>query len=784
MTLQQTFFRLFLACLTCVSLSCAAKDCYASEEKELAYVESTYSKSSYNIRGSKAVINKAEVNMDRFVSRDISQGTTGRITIASVNNHIQEVGGGEFSEDKNGAGVHIKEQMYEESRISDKDRIMVASMWGDLKAEISNDTDKSSTSGSYDAQESAKLSFEETGLTKRKYQERLSGKNPYRDSKPRRDKNDIHGAVPEPMPREERIEREKKFEARRRKTKINKERMGGTLGQTVVGTFGDILLKIKDLITLEFSVEERFDDNIFETWDIHKEHDFITTLTPTITFSIDRDSFDGILFRGRGGNRNRNWGGNNRNQGSGRNNQGGNFGRNNQNRNLRGKSDVTFPELTISLSSDIEYYLLHPKLNNQGDEDSFFQPKLLVELYPDEDLRLFYDLDFQRRNITQIDPLGDNQRQEKVNTTTTRYGFDYDLGNRKGEGTSLSGFGGGVYGNNRGRGFSNNRTNRAGGFNRGGQFGGYGGGGSVARLSYEHTSTDNKGENELDNTTDKWSLEVNINNPPSYLPKIFLEYEGESSDLGSNSNQKKVTHDFFVGLRGNFSPKIDGTVKGGYGFAFPSASNVFSFKDPYGSFVTELDLNYYISPRVDIGVKFDRSLGNVASFAIDEDSANIATTGSGITNTLNVPRQTRDEWEAALELRYIPPFFSENLTLTADYSHREITYSDRSSQKVREIGLKYTYVWDNKNRYLGGSNRNRNFGWNNQNQNRNFRGNNQNGNFRGRARRTVSQSGKYPIMWGSEWEFEGEVRTRKTSPEESWSRFSNNEISLKLTTEF
>ena len=769
-TWQRKFFRLFVVCVTCVSLSCGSEACYASSEKRVDRAESDHFNSDDYTRMGKVEINKAEVNMDKFVSQAAPQGTTGRISIASVNNHVQEVGGSEFYEDNIGARVKNKEQKYEKPQELDKKRIMVASMWGDLKAEISNGDDKSSTSHGYEDQKSTGITFNESGLTRRKDQGIIGGEYVSTSLKAKRTKDSIHGAVPEPMPREERLERKEKFAARRRKTKINKERMGGTLGQTVVGTFGDILLKIKDLITLEFSVEERFDDNIFETWDIKKEHDFITTLTPTITFSLDRDSFDGILFRGRGDNRNRNGGGNNRNRNSGGNNQGRSSGGNNQNRNRGGKSDVSFPELTISLSSDIEYYLLHPKLNNQGDEDSFFQPKFLVELYPDEDLRLFYELDFQRRNITQIDPLGDNQKQEKVNTTTTRYGFDYDLGNRKGEGTNLSGFGNGV--NNRGRGFSNNRTNRAGGSNRGGQFGGYGGGGSVARLSYQHTSTDNKGENELDNTTDTWSLEVNINNPPSYLPKIFLEYEGESSDLGSNSNQKKVTHDFFVGLRGNFSPKIDGTVKGGYGFAFPSASNVFNFKDPYGSFVTEIDLNYQISPRVDIGAKFDRSLGNIASFVIDEDSVDTVTTGSGITNTLNVPRQTRDEWDASLQLRYIPPFFSENLTLTADYSHGEISYSDGSRQKVREIGLKYSYVWDNKNRGIGGGGQNNNFGGNNQN--RNIRGSGQGG----------RSFNKRPFMWGSTWNFEGEVKIRKTSPEESWSRFSNNEFSLKLTTEF
>ena len=779
MTLQQTFFRLFLACLTCVSLSCAAKDCYASEEKELAYVESTYSKSSYNIRGSKAIINKAEVNMDRFVSRDISQGTTGRITMASVNNHIQEVGCGEFSEDKNGAGVHIKEQMYEDTRISDKDRIMVASMWGNLKAEVNNNTDKSSASHSYDTQESTRLSFEETGLTKRKYQGSSSGKNPYRDLRSKRDKNDIHGAVPEPMSREERMMREEKFAARRKKTKINKERMGGTLGQTVVGTFGDILLKVRDMVDLSFSVEERFDDNIFGTWDGKKVHDFITTVSPVVTISFDRSTFSGILFK------------------------------------EHPKSDLdVFPQLEVSLSVNMEYYMLNPKLNNQGDADSFFQPNLRFELYPDENLRLFYQYDFQRQNITQIDPLGDSKRQEKVNTTTYRYGFDYAIGSRRGAAGGFSD--GNTSADNRGRGQSGS-FGRGRSDNAGGQFGNTAGGDREAELTYEHTSTvnkggggpddttDSRGEGELedfDNTTDRWSLTINMNNSGGNsggnyqnrnfrgndqnwnaggsnqgfsLPKIFLEYEGESSTLGSNSNQKKVTHDFFVGMNGNFSPKINGTAKAGYGFAVPNARNVFSFKDVYSDFVTEIELNYQVAPRVGIGANFDRSLGNISSFVIDEGGEDM---GSGVTDTLNVPRQTREEWSADLSVNYIPPFFSDNLTLTADISHREIRYSDGSRQKVQDLGLSYSYVWTRGSR---DGTQNNNFGGNNQN--RNIQGGNQNRNFGGNNQ-DGRRSKNRPLRWWSDWEFEGEVRTRKASPEESWSRFSHNEFSLTLTTEF
>ena len=109
-TWQRKFFRLFVVCVTCVSLSCGSEACYASSEKRVDRAESDHFNSDDYTRMGKVEINKAEVNMDKFVSQAAPQGTTGRISIASVNNHVQEVGGSEFYEDNIGARVKNKEQ--------------------------------------------------------------------------------------------------------------------------------------------------------------------------------------------------------------------------------------------------------------------------------------------------------------------------------------------------------------------------------------------------------------------------------------------------------------------------------------------------------------------------------------------------------------------------------------------------------------------------------------------------------------------------------------------------
>jgi hypothetical protein len=89
----------------------------------------------------------------------------------------------------------------------------------------------------------------------------------------------------------------------------------------------------------------------------------------------------------------------------------------------------------------------------------------------------------------------------------------------------------------------------------------------------------------------------------------------------------------------------------------------------------------------------------------------------------------------------------ENLKLGADYSHRELEYTGGGKQKVRELGFTYKYTWKNKNRDT-------------KNERRGF------------------------SKISSAWSVEGELRTRITSPNTGWSKLSNNEAYLKLSTEF
>ena len=433
---------------------------------------------------------------------------------------------------------------------------------------------------------------------------------------------------------------------------------GGTLSQNVTGGFGDFLLKFKDTITIGISVEEKFDDNIFNTWGAKRDLDFITTLTPKANFKIGKEFFDGILT---------------------------------------GSNSAKFevgevPLADISLDLNLEYYARHPKENSTSNPDSFLQPKVSVELNPDDNLYLELMIDTSRTNLSQIDPLNKGKSRKKVVQTTVRYGMTYTFGPPR----------------------------------------------EPLVFSYEHTDTDNGDNESADNQVQNdWSLTFTVPHENSRLAKLFCEYDGQGSD---NSGSEKVTHNFFVGLKGKFSPKITGTAKVGYGFDVPG-SNIFSFSHATGDMVATLDWTYVITPRFSCTLDVERSLKDVTFFSVDgrgEDEAG----EEGQRSTLNVPRQLRESLNLAVGFTYTPPFFMENLTLHGRASQREIAYSDGSRNKVRDLSLGYDYVWRNKDRSLG------------------------------------------QAWWSSDWKASGEIQTRLQSPNTGWEKYLDSVVSLKLTMEF
>ncbi|MEA3489009.1 MAG: hypothetical protein U9R44_01535 [Candidatus Omnitrophota bacterium] len=440
---------------------------------------------------------------------------------------------------------------------------------------------------------------------------------------------------------------------------------GGSFMTSVIATIGDVYLKLKDGLELGVDVKEEFDTNIYQTWDIKNRQDFITTVSPKVSYTLDSGILGGILY----GKKN------------------------------RSKSDV-LPEIKLSLDMDIEYYMRTPELNKDNSADSFLQPQFSVQLTPEDNLKLYYRSSFKRQNIANIDPIGSEKEKKKVDTRTTSYGVDYTFGPKE----------------------------------------------QTWTVSYSHNETEHDDEDTLDTKQNDWNIRTNLNTTPSYLPKIFLDYEGQVSD---QSNGKKNTHELFLGLDGKMSPKISGEVKAGYGLAFAEGGkNV-----PYGSFVANVDLTYRITNRFSCTFDFKKTLEDVSFFGIEESpetSGEILDAGTGTaTDTFNVPRQLRDSMEYSVGCSYTPPFLSDNLRLNADVSQRELEYSDGGRQKVREAGVSYTYTW-NMNRPFSESDKKK----------------------------------KQPIRIGSEWTMEGSFRAQLQSPATKWSRFGDNVISLIFSTKF
>lgn len=457
------------------------------------------------------------------------------------------------------------------------------------------------------------------------------------------------GTVPEPLNRNS---GDKDAETSGAAAKQNKNTgQGGDIMTSIIGTIGDVYLKLKEGLELGIDVSEEFDTNIYETWDIKNREDLITKVSPKLSYTLDSGILGGILYGNKG----------------------------------KSETDIV-PEITMSLDMDIEYYMKTPKLNKTNSADSFLQPDFFIQIAPEDDLILFLRTSYSRQNISNINPLQDEKEKAKVDTRTTSYGVDYTFGPKE----------------------------------------------QTWTFSYRHdetthddeTTNDDGGTNDnvstLDTKTNTWNVTTNFNTGPRHLPKIFLDYDGEVSD---QSNGKKTVHNLFLGLKGNMSPKITGEVKGGYGLSFGGGG-----EDPFGSFVTSADLTYKISERFSCGFDFEKTLKDINFFDTGEESTGEDGAAEG-QDTFNVPSQLRDSMKYGVEFSYTPPFFSDNLTLTADISQRELEYSDGGKQKVREAGVSYTYTW-NMNRPFSGSENDK----------------------------------KQPIRIGSEWDMKGSFRTRLQSP--------------------
>ena len=482
------------------------------------------------------------------------------------------------------------------------------------------------------------------------------------------------------------------------------------VGQYPVVAAGDTF-KLRDALSLGVEIEEELDTNIYNTYDLKNEFDFVTRVRPKVELNLDEANFFSMINRTDRNNK-RGTGstsGNRRDSNS--------RGAGQYSSGQPGRADIV-PDLNIGLSLDLEYYALHPDLNSQNSGDNFFQPDFDIELYPDEGLKVYYRYSRTRNDISGLDPLGRSQDKDKVYTSTHRYGLNCDFGPRR----------------------------------------------DVWNFSYEHTRTGNEDEGYLDTDQDTWSLDVNVTNPPSYLPKVFFEYSGSRSTGGGGGD--KVTHEGFAGLKGNFSPKITGEVKAGYGISSPG-SNIFEFSNITGDLIFDADLNYNITKRVNIGFSFDKTQRNITSFAIDQG------VDGGAGPALNIPQRTSDSWNTSLNITYTPPFFNENLRLTGTASQSEVEYSDGGTQKVQEFGFSYSYTFrgiQSKRYRAQGSDP----GENNTQVNPGNKTGNATGDNPGYTR------ARNLFIFLDALQIEGEVRTRRVSPEVSWSRFNDNVISIKL----
>jgi hypothetical protein len=405
--------------------------------------------------------------------------------------------------------------------------------------------------------------------------------------------------------------------------------------EDIVGFVDIIKRRVVEDFRWGMSVEEKFDDNIFNTWDGGKEADFITTVSPSVNYKYAPSFFGG-------------------------------------------KSKIS-PQVAVNLSGDIQYYAYHTELNRtRGTFNQLFQPSFSAVVEPSDKVRLHYDISRRQENVADIDPLGAADSQRKIDTYSSSYGARYSFGPKRGRYEV-------VYEHSEG-GYADEYKP----FTR-----------AVDRISVTAVTADQAG-----------------------VPKFFVDYHTETTTYPESGRKGGTIHELGFGLRGNFSPKISGTTRIGYGLRHDEDDNI---GDSVGTFVTDTSLTYRITRRFSCDLGVTRSVRNV-DYVIDEEDDDF----------FNIPDELEVSDRYRLGCSYTPPFFSENLMLGADVSQSDFEFASGKKQKVREAGFFYRYTWDHRSKGY----------------------------------------------WKHGWILMGTYRFRKISPNEDWQSYTDNWVSLKLTTEF
>lgn len=351
---------------------------------------------------------------------------------------------------------------------------------------------------------------------------------------------------------------------------------------------------------------------------------------------------------------------------------------------FEGKGKGTASDLVARLDLNIVNYMRHPKLN---DSQSLFQPDINFSFNPSDRWKIHYFASIKTQNISNIDPVSSGNEKKQVNTFTDSFGMSYSLGGKWDRWI----------------------------------------------IDYRHSGQSYEGSEfkPLNRGFDSVSLTNEKSSGIGRLPKFFVNYEGELAVYSEEESRNKLTHEFFAGLKGKMSPKISGTAKAGYGLNFATKSD----RSSVGGFVADLSLVYQITKRVKLSIGAKRSMEDVAYI---EDPGETGA-GGGAGANFNVPEALRTSMEFDVGLDYVPPFFSESLTLKLGASQRQLDYFSGKTTKYQEIGLDWSYAW---------------------------------------------KKGVGVGIIKSDWKVDGSLRTRRVSPNRVWDRFTDNTIIINLKMEF
>lgn len=264
-----------------------------------------------------------------------------------------------------------------------------------------------------------------------------------------------------------------------------------------------------------------------------------------------------------------------------------------------------FNKISLNLSADIEYYWFNTSLN----ENMFtFLPSLSIDAELSDRLSAYYSI--SRSQTKDIDLYRDRGAARAAETEEDSlytiswdqsYGVNYRLGPQN----------------------------------------------FYFDLGYDHATTryETEGDKGDNRDTDTFSVVNNV----KFLGKTFWIFSAEQqhATYPKKGQTNSVYNRYYTGITGQFTPKLSGTITGGYGKRRGEQK---------GGFIANNSLTYAFSPRLsfDLGASID--LGT--SDYIDEGTQWTADVSAGV--------------------RYIPPHFNNKLTLTATASTSLDVWGDES----------------------------------------------------------------------------------------------------------